>query len=110
MEGWLFTLDAPNYQAVMMHAEHEPLRREFYHGWVTRASDQGLSPERWDNSALMAQILGVRHELATLVGFPNYAEYSLATKMASSVDGSARLPRAARASAAARSRSASSTS
>jgi oligopeptidase A len=83
-EGWLFTLDAPNYTAVLMHAENENLRREFYHGWVTRGSDQGLSPERWDNSGLMAQILATRRELANLVGFDSYAEYSLATKMASS--------------------------
>jgi oligopeptidase A len=85
LEGWYFTLDAPNYQAVMMHAEHAPLRREFYEGWTTRASDQGAGAARWDNSALMAQILAVREEIASLVGFPNYAEYSLATKMASSV-------------------------
>ncbi len=83
-EGWLFTLDAPNYTAVLMHAENEDLRREFYHGWVTRGSDQGLSPERWDNSVLMGEILATRRELAQLVGFDNYAEYSLATKMASS--------------------------
>src|SRR5215510_5155909 len=57
MEGWFFTLDAPNYQAVMMHAENEALRREFYQGWVTRASDQGATEGRWDNSELMAQIL-----------------------------------------------------
>jgi oligopeptidase A len=68
-----------------MHAENEALRREFYHGWVTRGSDQGLSPERWDNSALMAQILETRRDLAAVVGFDSYAEYSLATKMASSV-------------------------
>ena len=43
IEGWLFTLDAPNYQAVLMHAEHEALRREFYEAWVTRASDQGAA-------------------------------------------------------------------
>ncbi len=84
-DGWFFTLDAPNYVAVMMHAESESLRREFYTAWVTRASDQGWSPERWDNSGLMAQILELRCELATLVGFENYAEYSLATKMATSV-------------------------
>jgi oligopeptidase A len=84
-EGWLFNLDAPNYQAVLMHSENEALRREFYHGWVTRGSDQGLSPERWDNSALMAQILETRRDLAAVVGFDSYAEYSLATKMASSV-------------------------
>jgi len=84
-EGWLFTLDAPNYTAVLMHAEHEPLRREFYEGWVTRASDKGLQPERWDNTALMTQILGVRAAVAKLIGFESYADYSLATKMASSV-------------------------
>jgi oligopeptidase A len=85
LQGWLFTLDAPNYMAVLMHATHEPLRRDFYHGWVTRASDQDGNAGRWDNSALMDQILAVRNEVANLVGFPNYAEYSLATKMASSV-------------------------
>jgi oligopeptidase A len=86
LEGWFFTLDAPNYQAVMMHAENEALRREFYQGWVTRASDQGATEGRWDNSELMAQILALRHRMAQLVGCPNYAEYSLATKMASSVE------------------------
>jgi oligopeptidase A len=85
LDGWLFTLDAPNYQAVMMHAAHEPLRRDFYHGWTTRASDQDGNDGRWDNTALMDEILAVRHEVANLVGFANYAEYSLATKMASSV-------------------------
>jgi oligopeptidase A len=85
LPGWLFTLDAPNYQAIMTHAQHEPLRRELYEAWVTRASDVGASAERWDNSQLMVQILGARRELAELVGFANFAEYSLATKMASSV-------------------------
>jgi oligopeptidase A len=80
-EGWLLTLDAPNYQAVMTHAESEALRREFYEAWVTRASDQGPHAGRWDNSAHMAEILALRHEAAGLVGFGNYAEYSLATKM-----------------------------
>jgi oligopeptidase A len=84
-DGWLFALDAPNYQAVLMHADHEPLRRDFYTAWSTRASDQSPTADRWDNSALMQQILALRHELAHIVGFANYADYSLATKMASSV-------------------------
>jgi oligopeptidase A len=83
--GWLFALDAPNYQAILMHAEHEPLRRDFYTAWSTRASDQSPLGNRWDNGDLMQQILALRHELAGIVGFSNYAEYSLATKMASSV-------------------------
>jgi oligopeptidase A len=85
MEGWYFTLDAPNYQAVLMHADSEALRREFYTAWVTRGSEFGLEPQKWDNSDLMAQILKARTELAALVGFESYAEYSLATKMATSV-------------------------
>ena len=79
-EGWLFPLDAPNYQAVLTHAENRTLRREFYAAWVTRASEQG--DPRWDNTALMQEILALRHEAAQLVGFANFAEYSLATKMA----------------------------
>ena len=82
--GWLFTLDAPNYMAVLSHGVNEQLRREFYQAWVTRASDQG-SNSQWDNTDLIEQIMRLRHELAQLVGFDNYASYSLATKMASSV-------------------------
>ena len=81
-EGWLLPLDAPNYQAVMTHATSEALRREFYEAWVTRASDQGPHAGQWDNTPLIAEILALRHEAATLVGFGNFAEYSLATKMA----------------------------
>jgi oligopeptidase A len=81
-EGWLLPLDAPNYQAVMTHATNEALRREFYEAWVTRASDQGPNSGQWDNTPLIAEILALRHEAAALVGFGNFAEYSLATKMA----------------------------
>jgi oligopeptidase A len=80
--GWLFGLDAPNYQAVLTHAASEALRRDFYTAWVTRASDAGPHAGQWDNTALMAEILALRHEAAQLVGFANFAEYSLATKMA----------------------------
>lgn len=83
LQGWLFSLDAPNYLAAMTHAVSDTLRREFYTGWVTRASDQG--PGQWDNSALMEEILSLRHARADLVGFRSFAEYSLATKMADSV-------------------------
>jgi oligopeptidase A len=79
-DGWLFPLDAPNYQAVLTHAEHRPLREAFYTAWFTRASEQGQA--QWDNSALIEEILALRHEAARLVGFANFAEYSLATKMA----------------------------
>jgi oligopeptidase A len=81
-DGWLFSLDAPTYQAVMTHAASEALRHDFYEAWVTRASDRGPHAGQWDNGPLMAEILALRHEAAELVGFANFAEYSLATKMA----------------------------
>jgi len=80
--GWWFTLDAPNYQAVLTHAASDRLREEFYAAWVTRASDQGPHAGQWNNTQLMSEILALRHEAAQLVGFANFAEYSLATKMA----------------------------
>ena len=81
-EGWLLKLDFPTYETVMKHAEDRSLREELYHAWVTRGSDQGADPA-WDNSDNIRRILALRHEAAKLVGFDNYAEYSLATKMAS---------------------------
>ncbi|HSN51142.1 MAG TPA: M3 family metallopeptidase [Woeseiaceae bacterium] len=82
-DGWLLTLDFPTYHAVMTHAGNRGLRETFYHGWVTRASDQGASDD-WDNSGNIDRILALRHEAARLVGFDSYAHYSLATKMAES--------------------------
>jgi len=82
-QGWLLTLDYPTYDAVMRHADDRSLRESFYRAWVTRASEQGSDP-KWDNSNNIEAILALRHEAAKLVGFDNFAEYSLATKMAGS--------------------------
>ncbi|WP_017788475.1 oligopeptidase A [Aeromonas dhakensis] len=81
-EGWLFTLDIPSYLPVMMYADNRGLRAELYEAFTTRASDQGPNAGKWDNSAIMTELLTLRRELAQLLGFANYAELSLATKMA----------------------------
>lgn len=81
-EGWLFTLDIPSYLPVMMYADNRALREELYGAYCTRASDQGPNAGKWDNSAIMTELLTLRRELAQLLGFANYAELSLATKMA----------------------------
>ncbi len=86
LEGFVITLDAPAYLPVMQYADDRELRRELYTAYSTRASDQGPNAGRWDNSQLLTQILAARHELAQLLEFANYAEYSLATKMAESTD------------------------
>jgi oligopeptidase A len=82
LDGCIFTLDYPSYAAVITYADNRALREEMYRAYVTRASDQGPSAGRWDNTAAMRDILRLRHEAATLVGFHDYAAYSLASKMA----------------------------
>lgn len=82
LKGWLFTLDAPSYLALMTFAEDRNLREEIYRAYATRASDQGPNAGRWDNSAIMQEILDIRWQIAKLLGFKNFAEYSLATKTA----------------------------
>ena len=86
LEGYVFTLEFPSYYPVMTYADNRALREEMYTAYVTRASDQGPDAGRWDNAALMEQIIGLRHEAARLLGFDNYSERSLATKMAESTD------------------------
>ena len=84
LDGWVFTLEFPSYFPVITYADNRELREELYTAYVTRASDQGPHAGQWDNSALMEDILALRHEAAALLGFDNYAERSLATKMADS--------------------------
>ena len=82
LDGWLLTLDLPCYQPVLNYAQNRELRHEMYTAFVTRASDQGPHAKKWDNGPIMQEILALRYELARLLGFANYAEYSLSTKMA----------------------------
>jgi oligopeptidase A len=82
LDGWLLTLEFPCYLAVMTFADDRSLRREMYEAYVTRASDQGPLAGRYDNTQCMEEILALRHEKAKLLGYANFAELSLATKMA----------------------------
>jgi oligopeptidase A len=82
VEGWVLTLDQPTYVAVVTDAESATLRRAFYEAWTTRASDKGPNAGRWDNCAVMENILRLRHEAARLLDFRSYAEYALSTRMA----------------------------
>jgi oligopeptidase A len=86
LEGWLLTLDFPSYDAVISYGDNRALRQELYTAYATRASDQGPLAGQHDNTALMGEILALRHEEAQLLGFRNFAELSLETKMAESPD------------------------
>ena len=78
--GWKFTLHAPSYMPVMQYSDNRDLRELMYRAYSTRAAEFG-KPE-WDNSPLITEIVALRRELAQLLGFANYAQYSLAPKMA----------------------------
>ena len=93
LDGYVITLDFPSYYAVIMYAENRALREEIYTANVTRATgnSQKTNAEHnieftaeFDNTGIIAETLALRHELAQLLGFANYAERSLATKMAQS--------------------------
>jgi oligopeptidase A len=80
--GHKLSLQFPSYFPVMQYGTHRPLREALYRAYVTRASEFG--PAEQDNTAVMAELLSLRQEEAALLGFANYAEVSLAPKMAGS--------------------------
>lgn len=93
LKGYVITLDFPSYYAVMMYADNRELREEIYTAYVTRASAKSKkaaddnkieTTAEFDNTDIIAESLALRHELAKLLEFSNYAERSLATKMAKS--------------------------
>lgn len=86
LDGWLLTLELPSYLPVLNYADDRALRQELYDAYCTRASELGPNAGHWDNGPVIEQILALRHELARLLDFRDYAEYSLATKMADSPD------------------------
>ena len=85
LEQAVATLDIPAYLAIMTYADDRDLREELYKAYTTRASDQSEHSE-FDNTSVMEEILSLRHEMAQLLGFSHYAEFSLASKMAPNVE------------------------
>jgi oligopeptidase A len=81
-DGYKLTLKMPSYLPVMQFAHSSALRERLYRAYVTRASDQG--DPKFDNSALIREILALRQEEAGLLGFRNFGEVSLVAKMADS--------------------------
>ena len=83
--GYKLTLKLPCYLPVMQFAQSSSLRETLYRAYTTRASEQAQGDgRRFDNSAVIAEILALRDEEAHLLGYPNYAAMSLVPKMAES--------------------------
>ncbi|MGP5553851.1 M3 family metallopeptidase [Psychrobacter celer] len=86
---YVASLNIPVYLAIMTHADDRDLRETLYRAYVTRASEfdthTNAKGESLNNADIMSQILQLREQKAKLLGFDNYAEVSLSTKMADSV-------------------------
>ncbi|NOS98103.1 MAG: M3 family metallopeptidase, partial [Methylotenera sp.] len=86
--GYKFTLHFPSYLPVLQYAQNRELRETLYRAYATRASEFSKPDEdgniKWDNTPIISQILKLKLEAAQLLGFANYAELSIATKMAES--------------------------
>lgn len=79
-EGYTFTLHFPSYIPVLQYAENRDLRETLYRAYAKKASE--FSNPELDNSKIIEEILNKRHQLSKLLGFANYAQLSLSTKMA----------------------------
>ena len=80
--GYYFTLHFPSYIPVLQYAHNRDLRQQLYEAYAKKASE--LSNPKYDNSKIIQDILFLRSQLANLLGFHNFAELSLDTKMANS--------------------------
>lgn len=81
-DGWIFTLDFPSYIPFMQYADSRELREKFYYAYATKASE--LSKKKFDNTNVINKTLELRQSQANILGYANYAEMALETKMAKS--------------------------
>ena len=80
--GWRFTLQAPSYLAAMTYLDDRSIREQLYRAYNTRSTSSGPGGAAHDNGPLVAKILNLRREKATLLGFRDFSDLVLADRMA----------------------------
>ncbi|SMN16965.1 Oligopeptidase A [uncultured Candidatus Thioglobus sp.] len=83
-DGYELSLQMPIYMDVMVYADNRILREEVYKAYVSRASEVGITDKKFDNKTIMDEVLALRLEMAKILGFDNYAQRSIASKMVES--------------------------
>lgn len=86
LDGWYLNLEFPTYYAVQTYSDNRALRQELYAAYTTRASENGPHDAKYNNDALISEILMIRAEKAQLLGFENFAELSVESKMVENAD------------------------
>lgn len=82
VEGWVFTLQAPSYDPFMMYADNRDLRRELYMAYNTKCTHH----DAFNNLEIVKKLVNIRMEIARLLGYDNFAEYTLQRRMAQNSD------------------------
>ncbi|CAN0358809.1 unnamed protein product, partial [Ectocarpus sp. 6 AP-2014] len=85
---WRLTLDMPSYLPCMQHLKNREVREKVYRAFTTRASSVSVGEDgkSLDNEPHIARVLELKKTMANLLGYGSYAEVSLASKMADSVE------------------------
>ncbi|HJD92074.1 MULTISPECIES: M3 family metallopeptidase [Bacteroides] len=77
-EGWVFTLDAPSYIPLMRYADNRDLRKELYMAYNTKCTHDN----EFNNTQIVKDIVNTEMEIAQLLGYKSYADYTLEKRMA----------------------------
>lgn len=84
LTGWLVTLEVETFRRLITDAENRALRQEVCEAFFSLASDIGPHAGLYDNSDHLLVVLAGRHEIATLLGYENFAQLALEEQMAAS--------------------------
>ena len=89
LDGWLFTLQAPSYRPFLTYADNRSLREQLWRAYNSR----GNRGNRSDNNELIRRITELRLRQAQLLGYDDYASYSLTRTMAQTPEAVSRFLR-----------------
>jgi oligopeptidase A len=77
LDGWLLTLDYPSVEPILKYCRDRALREEILVAYSTRCRDG-----EFDNRGLLARVLRIRDEIATILGYEDFPDYVLSDRMA----------------------------
>ena len=78
LEGWVFTLQAPSYGPFLTYSAKRELRKQMYMAYNTICTHDNEN----NNLDIVKQIVNHHREIAQLLGYKTYADYTLVKRMA----------------------------
>ncbi len=78
VEGWVITLHAPSYVPFMTYASNRELRKELYMAYNTKCTKDN----EFNTLDIVKDLVNTRMQIAQLLGYKSYADYTLKERMA----------------------------